>query len=162
MKKLLLLPVLAFIFTACSTDTEDIIAQHSAERVGGGFEANFNGCFNSLGAHTEIDLSNGFGNGLINFVSEVPEGATGGYKVKVEIEELSDCEDLASGNGNINIFTDGYTYYSVSKNPPSVKGIDPSDTFVCYRWRMVFEGVSKLGKTENCISTTQWYDAPLF
>jgi len=173
MKRLLLLSALAFSLFSCSADSEDLAAMSGPSAQRSGIKATlvsqitanpkdmYLSCFKNLAAHTEIDLSNGFGNGLINFVSEPPAGITGSYKVLVQVEEISDCENLASGTGNVRVFSDGLTYSGVVNNPPVVAGIAPAQTFACYRWNMVFQSINRSGGI-SCISSTAWYDAPLF
>jgi len=162
MKKLLLLPALALFLFSCSSDTEDFkaLTSSSALKTAGTTPAS---CLSSLGAHIDIDLSNGFGNGTMTFVSETPAGISQEcYKVKIVIEELSDCENLSSGTGNIKMFTTGQTYFNIGAIPPKVIGVLPSQTFSCYRWKMVFEGVSLRSSTPTCSTSTRWYEAPLF
>ena len=168
MKKLLLLPVLAFLFTACSSDmeTEDLVSAYSTEN-GNNLRAQAattaSGCFSGLTASYIIDVANGFGNGTITFISQPPADApVGGYKVRVEVEQISDCEDLTSGNGNIRTFTDGVVRYNVGTTAPVVSGVSAAQTFPCYRWRMVFESAPNASRGSYCVNVSPWYDAPLF
>jgi len=170
MKKLLLLPALALFLFSCSSDTEDLQAMdnHSNERamqlgsqVTNQIPTIYLSCFKNLGAHTEIDLSGGFGNGTINFIADAPAGVTGSFKASVQIEQISDCENLEAGTGNIKTFSTGITYSNISSNAPVVGGIAPSQIFNCYRWRMVLQEVNKTGGL-SCTSMSQWYEAPLF
>ncbi|MES2487688.1 MAG: hypothetical protein V4581_17290 [Bacteroidota bacterium] len=170
MKKLLLLPALALFLFSCSSDTEDLQAMdnHSnaramqlASQVTNQIPTASLSCFKNLGAHTEIDLSDGFGNGTINFIADAPSSAMGSYKALVEIEQISDCENLEVGTGNIKTFSTGVTYNNIYSNAPVISGIAPSQTFNCYRWRMVLQGVNKTGGV-SCTTTSQWYEAPLF
>lgn len=171
MKKLLLIPFIALFAVACSTDTEDLdnyanaqktMASSASPIIGGTYATISQSCFSQLGAHPFYDATNGLNNGTLSFISEPPASAfSGSYKVRVEIEEVSDCEDLGSGTGNIKTFTTGATYTNVVANAPKVTGVKPADTFACYRWRMVFEGVGRNGAV-TCTTASQWYDAPLF
>jgi hypothetical protein len=170
MKKLLLIPFLALAFGACSTDTdiEELETARSAQREmpldspqSPNNKGQFLSCFSGLKATTFISTANGINNPTITFVSQPPASATGSYVVKVEMEELRDCEDLTAGSGNVRLFTTGLSYVNVFNNPPQVTGITPAQTFMCYRWRMKFEAVNRYGDV-TCISSTEWYDAPLF
>lgn len=165
MKKLLLLPFFAFFAIACTTDTEDLenyTASPYKEMQSTKFsEPNTLSCFLGLGAHHYIDTTNGLNNPTITFISETPSNIAGNYRVKVEIEELADCEDLDSGSGIVRVFSTGATYTNIGANPPQISGVRPADTFACYRWRMVFEGVNKYGAV-TCVTYSPWYDAPLF
>lgn len=167
MKKLLLISFLAVLSIACSTDSEDIDTANSAQRAmqleaqGTQGTSMVLNCFSGLEASTFISTVNGLSNPTITFISNPPASATGSYKVKVEIEELGDCENLTSGTGNIRTFTTGATYSNVYNNPPQISGIKPTQIFMCYRWRMKFENVNRYGET-TCTSCSPWYDAPLF
>lgn len=166
MKKLLLLPFFAFFAIACTTDTEDLenytASPYKEMQVNGSATPGYTfSCFSGLGAHPYIDTTNGLNNSTITFISDVPAGTTGSYKVRVEVEQLGDCEDLGSGSGNVRAFSTGATYSNIGSNPPQISGVRPADTFACYRWRMVFEGVNRSGSV-TCVSCSPWYDAPLF
>jgi len=170
MKKLLLLPALALFLFSCSSDTEDLQAMdnHSNARVmqlgsqvTNQIPAAYLSCFKNLGAHTEINLNDGFGNGTINFIADAPSGVTGSYKALVEIEQISDCENLGVGTGNVKTFSTGVIYSNISANVPVIGGIAPSQTFNCYRWRMVLQEINKTGGV-TCTTLSQWYEAPLF
>jgi hypothetical protein len=166
MKKLLLLPFLTFLTFACSTDNDELENYNAApQRVMASVltpsQTSF-GCFNNLGAHPYINTSQGLNNATITFISETPADANSGcYKVRVEIEELADCEDLSNGTGAVKTFTTNTIFYNVGSNPPQISGINRNETFACYRWRMVFEGVAR-SSASGCASATPWYDAPLF
>jgi hypothetical protein len=169
MKKLLLLPILALFIAACSADNDEPVIATEAASLGitettepEEQSQDIPTCFDSssLTAYTEIDMSNGFGNGTITFVGQLPAATTDTYKVSVEIEEISECEDLTSGTGNVRTFSAIQTYISNSNTLPAIAGVAPADTFACYRWRMVFERVHASG-TVSCKASTVWYDSPL-
>ncbi len=167
MKKLLLLPIFEFIAIACTTDNEDFENEtahtsYKVMQITGSTNSSYTlSCFSGLGAHPYIDTSVGLNNATITFISETPSGVSGSFRVRAELEQLGDCEDLTSGTGNVKSFSTGIIYSNIGSNPPQISGIRRADTFACYRWRMVFECVNRSGAV-TCVSVTPWYDAPLF
>lgn len=164
MKKFLLLPILALFSVACSSDTEELDnyennAFRAAAQTTAG-RGKVSPCFSKVTAYPSLELQNDvIGTGTLSFISQPGSDAgTGGYFVRVEVEQLSDCEDLNSGNGTVKVFTNGTIYYNVAANPPVVSGVSPADTFSCYRWRMVFQSTG----SSPCSVFSGWYDAPLF
>ena len=172
MKYFYLLPLLLLLFTACSIDdsadivqqaksiqTADMAARSAVDptpvSVGMPVEPT---CFKGLTAYVNIDVSGGFTNPIVNFVSNVPAtvNAASGYRVKVIIQQLADCEDLNVIKGEPAIFGTSAIYYNVAATHPMVT-VAPSQFPACYKWRIVLEGVDT-----SCKSYSPWYDAPLF
>lgn len=176
MKRLILLPVLALFFASCSTDdiSSDVqeaqsVSNEESARAGSlpgtlpgyDFPVNQGSCFTT---NPEGQVSLNFPNGLgglpdITFKAIVSGAGSSYYNVRLEVETLVDCEDLNLGTGVSNIFYVG-NLTNLDQNPPviTLKPYDlPAD---CYRWRFVIE--RKVASRFQCISYTQWYDAPLY
>jgi hypothetical protein len=172
MKRILPIAFLAFFAFSCSTDTEEIEAytaraqrQMQEQQIAGGSQIRPAGpetpCFRTLSGSASLNTTNGPGTGTLTFTAQPPANAPQGeFIVKVEIEEISDCEDLTSGNGNVAVFTNNTVYTNIATNLPKVTGVNPAETFGCYRWRIVLQSI-RTG-TINCTNYTPWYDAPLF
>lgn len=173
MKKIYLLPLLVLFFTACSVDdSAELLNQEIVEEVffdslkeefngSGPKEAPQNDCFNGLAAHVSMDVSGGLNNPAVNFVADVPLTVSPGlaYVVKVEVQQLADCEDFNVVTGDP-VFLGGRSYTNVAMAFPSVT-VQPNQLPVCYKWRMVFERSGRLIQTP-CKALSPWYDAPLF
>jgi len=166
MKYLYLLPLLLFLFTACSVDdSAELLDQEKNKQAT--MVASFTSpievpfeytCFKGLTAHTNIDVSGGFTNPLVNFVSDAPAtvSSTKGYRVKVIIQQLADCEDMDIVSGEPITLGTSVIYYNIAVTHPMVT-VAPNQFPACYKWRLVVEGVST-----SCKSYSPWYDAPLF
>lgn len=178
MKKFYLLPLLILFFASCSVDdSADILNQENttdaiavtvndsiASRVGADIQAvaAVSDCFKGLAGHINLDVSAGLNNPVINFISDAPAGAINpnwSFLVKVEIQQLSDCEDFNSNTGSIITISNNTVYTNVVATHPAV-AVLPSQLPVCYKWRITLERTGRLSPT--CKSYSKWYDAPLF
>ena len=169
MKKLFLLLVLMILFAACSVDNEDTVIfeedavamtsfNPAAQRIGTATKTP--GCIQSLSGSTYVDVSEGFTSPKVVFVADVPSDGTqvNFYTLHLEIQLLTDCEDLASGAGAIT----RYSLYNIpmpSLSDPKISLAQSQLPSSCYRWRWVVGGGSL---TTPCITTTFWYYEPLF
>jgi len=168
MKKILILPLLALLFS-CSTDDTAINMQndatssivYSADREVATL-AVLSSCFD-LTATVSVDVSNGLGNPYVVFTSSVNATvtATRKFKVKVEVQELSDCDNMNSDIGSKVIWGPASSLTNVNASPPVVT-VQGSKLPLCYKWRFVFEGVSETGRELICVSYSPWYESPLY
>ncbi|MEL1243366.1 hypothetical protein AAEO56_03760 [Flavobacterium sp. DGU11] len=166
MKKLLLLPVLLF-FAACSTDDNDLNLIQESELTNAQYRtaAADNSCPTNVSSSVYIDVSRGIDRPYVVFSGYV-QGASNNvtYKARVEIEMLSDCEDITSGNGAVTIFALPGTIQPPFFTAPTVTvagTLLPSNA--CYRWRFVVDGPGAGSKSKTgCSVASPWYDAPLF
>ncbi|KOS07857.1 hypothetical protein AM493_18685 [Flavobacterium akiainvivens] len=171
MKKLLLFVPFLSLFVACSadTDTEELANYKTSysparEMLVSEFPSDGalnTSCVKKLSAAASLKTTNGPGTGTLTFTAQVTNSPSGNYKARVEIQQLSDCDDFNSTTGNAVAFTNDVIYSNIGTNAPQVTGVSPSATFACYKWRLVIEGVSNSGSV-TCNSKTAWYDAPLF
>lgn len=118
-------------------------------------------CFTGLVAHINLDVSAGLNNPVINFIADAPvvSNPSWSYLVKVELQQLSDCEDFSSATGQPVIFANATVYTNVYANHPVVS-LKPSQLPSCYKWRISLERPGNKGSL--CKSYSPWYDAPLF
>lgn len=175
MKKLLLLPLYAFLCIACSADdSADIVAGDAtanaalmaksvaaaATKPGGG-EKPIISCFGGFAAHTRMDVSGGINNPVINFEADVPSTApaNASYTVIVEVQQLADCEDFNLVTGLPLYFGAASPFTNVAVDTPSI-AVLPNQLPVCYKWRIIIEQAYTL--TTPCKTFSPWYDAPLF
>lgn len=171
MKKIMLLPLLAVLFS-CSVDDSTESLQNE---VGTSSITDFNtvetilsaqstlpSCFD-LTASVSVNVSGGLGNPVVQFTSSVNAtvSPTRKFKVKVEVQQLSDCDDMNSEIGGRVIWGPGSSVTNVNAVPPVVS-VAGSKLPLCYKWRFVFEGVSETGRELICVSYTPWYESPLF
>ncbi|WP_294820210.1 hypothetical protein [uncultured Flavobacterium sp.] len=164
MKKLLLLPVLAF-FASCSTDDSALeIAQENnlAKSAYAVTNAVNPACLDAVTGSVTADLSQGINNPVFVFTGHfagVSANAT--YRTRIEIQAISDCEDVNSGTGTIVQFKAPYA----TKAPTTQLGIrialQSLPNFPCYRWRVVVDGTTSIKGKGPCTTTSEWYEAPL-
>jgi hypothetical protein len=161
MKKLLLLTI-AIIFSSCSTDeitlTED--TSGNDHRIINALPS----CILSLSGSVIIDVTAGIQNPVAVFTANVTsEYLVPYYKARLEIEMLSDCEDVQSGNGNVTSYSTatGVRNPSVNTMKVVVDG-DLLPATPCYRWRMVVDGSGTPTGKPTCTTYSEWYEAPLF
>ena len=171
MKKLMILPMLMFLY-ACSTDSVDfeqdqtesalttmsVIDEEITNKA-----TLFKPCYKGFSSHVYVDVSNGFGNPIVVFEAVVPSGvpSTVNFRVRAEIQPLSDCDDMDSLDGTSVLFGSTGFISDLASNPPSIEVL-PSQLPSCYKWRMVYEGYTTSFKRPSCISYTSWREAPLF
>jgi hypothetical protein len=176
MKKLLLLPFMILFFSACSTDdsvleeTNDAIVfndaatAHSAGRMAPEAAASVGvdtSCF-PAGTSGSVNITGAFSSPAIEFIASIPfVPASNVYRIKLEVQELSDCEDMSSNSSFTLTFNAPTTFTNVSANSPKITVL-PAQLPTCYRWRIFTERVYTGTKIVSCTSTTRWYDAPVF
>lgn len=161
MKKLLLLPVLLVTLFSCSTDDSvsyqdesNAVNAASAERI----EKPLNPCIADFSGYTIINVEGGFGNPVVEFYTFSTDGRKKKLSSYVEIETLSDCEDVNSGTGMVTSFSGGIINLIPNNN---IVTLNPSQLpSGCYRWRLVLTNAP--GALSSCTSVTPWYEAPLF
>lgn len=168
MKKILLLLTIAMGLWACSTDNEEDFVQY-------GYNANEKtnaqenlaaltvSCFTSLTANVHVDVSGGIGNPVVVFTPVVSGtvSATAKFRVRVEVQPLSDCDDMNSDTGTLLTFGPAGLVQNVVASPPVVSVL-PANMPLCYKWRFVFEGISSAQRNPTCSSASIWYESPLF
>ncbi|AWH85176.1 hypothetical protein HYN59_08585 [Flavobacterium album] len=168
MKKLLLLPVLVF-FAACSTDDNNLNLTQENELTNAQYRAAVAetdpSCLTSVSASVSIDVSRGIDHPYAVFTGNmVGASSKGTYRARVEVEMLSDCEDITSGNGQVTIFAMSGTVQNPlfgTANITVAGNLLPANP--CYRWRFVVDGSIAGSKSKNgCSVASPWYDAPLF
>lgn len=170
MKKLVFLPFVMFLVFGCSSDSESLNLEEDASVVmsmsdGEDFEEKtlVKPCFPGLSATVSVDVSNGLGNPIVVFQSVVTSTipSTSTFRVRVEVQPLSDCDDMNSISGASVLLGSTALHSNITINDPSVP-VQPSVLPLCYKWRMVFEGMALGDKRPACTSVTPWYEAPLF
>ncbi|MEL1243365.1 hypothetical protein AAEO56_03755 [Flavobacterium sp. DGU11] len=168
MKKIVSLIAFLALLTACSTDDSKVVFTQEADLAS---EAKFRSGPPSypacqLGTITCSVYGDASG-GLENVVAVFVGDAAGGslvyvYNVYLEIQLLSDCEDITTGYGNT-------TNYQTT-TPLTNTAIQNAEIRVpasalpanqCYRWRLTYEGVSPINGKPRCITTTGWNVAPV-
>lgn len=161
MKKLLLLPVLFVTLFSCSNDDSvsyqdesNIVALASADRI----EKPLNPCIADFSGYTMVNVEGGFGNPVVEFYTFSTDGRKKKLSVTLEIETISDCEDVTTGTGDVTTYSGG-----IINIIPNAKVVTlntsqlPSE---CYRWRLVLNNAP--GAINSCTTVTDWYEAPLF
>ena len=163
MKKILPILFTAFLFVACSTD-DATVSETTQAAVDAQLRA-VGTCFDGIYGSIYVDVSQGINNPKVQFSADVDDNSDNvnqTYSAKLEIQLLSDCENLNSGTGTSTFYLVPGLIQNPSVNIPKVK-LSPSQLPTgCYRWRFTLQGVSNAQRNPSCISTTQWYDAPLF
>ena len=170
MKKLTILPMLMF-FYACSTDSVDFeqdqyestLVTMSADDVTIPNKITPKPCYKGLSSHVYVDVSGGFGNPVVVFQAVIPSTVPSnvGFRVKAEIQPLSDIDDMNSINGPSVLFGSNAIVSAGSLNPPTISVL-PSQLPSSYKWRLVYEGYTTNFVRPSCISYTTWKEAPLF
>ena len=152
---------------ACSTDNEEdfgvsdsnsIIKQNAVEQFS---TLPPTSCFTGLTGQVRVDVSNGLNNPVVIFTPQVTGNvsATAIFNVRVEVQALSNCDDMGSTVGGLLVFGPAGTVNNVVASPPSISVV-PSNLPSCYKWRFVFEG--NLRRNPICYTASQWYESPLF
>ena len=169
MKKVLLLSIMMLGLWSCSADNENDLEKYqtnvteksNTDQVAA-VSASFPSCFTNLTGHVHVDVSNGFGNPIVVFTPIISGSmsSTARFLVRVEVEELSDCDTMSSGTGNVLSFGSSSPVQNVVASPPSV-WVAPANMPRCYRWRFVFESISSRG-SQICSSYSKWSESPLF
>lgn len=171
MKKILLLPLFAFLLTACSVDNEEMYTSQESivMNVSDTVESErplYPSCFTNTTGNVIIDVSNGFGNPIVVFSANV-NGQFGtakkAFTVRLEVQELSDCEDFYSDSGDVINYTLPVLVRNPAVTPPTIS-LNPNQLpYGCYKWRIVLES-GIIGSEFNafCQSASPWYEAPLF
>ncbi len=161
MKKLLLLPVFFVTLFSCSTD-DSIAYQDEAGAVTAAstqrIEKPVNPCIGDLSGYTIINVEGGFGNPVVEFYTDSSDSRKKKLSAYLEIETLSDCEDITSGTGNVTSYSGGIINLIPDNN---IVTLDPSELPAeCYRWRVVLTNAP--GALSSCTTVSEWYEAPLF
>jgi hypothetical protein len=168
MKKILLLLVLGIGLASCTTENEEDFVQYGTVTSQKNNESqapmrapSLPSCFTSLTGSVHVDVSNGLGNPIVVFTPTITGTVpyTAKFNVRVEVQPLSDCDDMNSNTGSLLTFGPTGTVQNIIFSPPSVSVL-PGNMPICYKWRFVFEGVSSLKTT--CYSASVWYESPLF
>lgn len=170
MKKLMILPLLMF-FYACSTDSVDFeqdqnnsaLMTMSADSEIIPNKITPKPCYKGLSSHVYVDVSGGLGNPVVVFEAVIPQGVPSNvsFRVKAEIQLLSDCDDMYSVSGPSVLLSSNTIVPAGSINPPSISVL-PSQLPSCYKWRLVYEGFTTSLLKPTCVSYTSWQEAPLF
>lgn len=165
MKKILLLLPIMLGLLACATDNEEDFGQYEyyiAEKSDG-FEILSTTCFTNLTAQTYVDVSGGFGNPVVVFTPTVTGtvSETAKFRVKIEVQPLSDCDNIDSDTGTLLNFGLTSLVQNVVVAPPVIS-VQPENLPFCYKWRFVFEGISDIKRNPICYSASDWYESPLF
>lgn len=166
MKKILLLLPIILGLLACTTDNEEDFGQYEyyiAEKSDApGFEILSTTCFTNLTGQTHVDVSGGFGNPIVVFTPTVTGTvpATAKFRVKVEVQPLSDCDNINSDTSTLLNF--GHVIAQNIVAAPPVISVQPENLPLCYKWRFVFEGISDIKRNPICYSASDWYESPLF
>jgi hypothetical protein len=170
MKKIMILPLIMVLFWACSVDNENELEETDGNMRLAAFSTeaattnniSVTTCFRGITAGVQADVSNGLGNPVLVFTPAVTGSVTAGnkYTVRVEIQPLSDCDNMSSDTGSLIVYSYGTPVQNISTAPPGIM-VQPSQIPACYKWRMVVDGVPDKKQTA-CTSITQWYEAPLF
>jgi hypothetical protein len=165
MKKLplFLLPLIA-LFISCSSDSDFQADEATVKNSMRTIMEPAPDCLMGLEGSLYFDLSKGLNNPVAVFSANVTGGAPRtNYNSYVEIELLSDCEDLNSGNGVVTTFEALGSVQNPSVNTPKINvsgSLLPPNP--CYRWRVVVEALGAQKGKVSCVTVSEWYDAPLF
>lgn len=160
MKKLFLLPLLALVFTACTTDNFDAAEENAVvfDEAAKGIAP----CVLSIVGSNTVDVSGGLGNPTVNFTLTVTQGnftARKYYNYTVYLQPISDCEDPASVAGEPLVYT---SLVSNVVNVAPTIGLKPSQLpSGCYVWRAELSNPGSAYQVP-CTNGTPWYEAPLF
>jgi hypothetical protein len=173
MKKFFVLSVLAMAFVSCSTDNEDVNFQENSIEMSlieenesmFGKIAYTSSCFQSIGGDAYVDVSGGISNPKVAFVADVTNdmsAPSANYGVGVEMQLLTDCEDLNTGTGTITKYRITDVAIPAVNDPRILLSLSqlPSS---CYRWRMAVDGVKvTTAGSSACITYSPWYYEPVF
>ncbi|RZJ75405.1 MAG: hypothetical protein EOO45_05710 [Flavobacterium sp.] len=169
MKKFLTLSLLALLFTACSTDDSGISQkEQNASEYGASNDESGNAyrvagtteCFNTVTGYVYAD---GLNNPNLFFgvtASRTSKGYNSTCRVTLQIQRLSDCDDMASVTGTTISYVLPGTYVNFFAAPVGISIPSSNLPSGCYKWRFVTEGLS--GTSIDCTTVSQWYESPLF
>jgi hypothetical protein len=173
MKKFLVLSVLAAMFASCSVDNESVNLQEETVGVSVIDENNdlfgkiayTSSCFQSIGGSVFVDVSGGISNPKVAFVADVPNDMatpSANYNVSVEMQLLTDCEDLNTGTGAIIKYTINNVAIPAVNDPRVL--LSPSQLpSSCYKWRMAVDGIKVTSSGSSaCITYSPWDYEPVF
>jgi hypothetical protein len=167
MKKILLLLTVVMGLWSCSTDNEEDFVQYgyNVSQKANENEAaalSTTSCFTSVTGQVHVDVSNGIGNPVVVFTSVVTGNVNvrSKYRVRLEVQPLTDCDDMNSDVGTLLIFSLG-TIQNVVVLHPSISVL-PANMPLCYKWRFVFESIAGTPINSYCYSSSEWYESPLF
>lgn len=168
MRKILLLLTVLIGFWGCSSDSEEDFVQYGDGVSQASNEENetmvlsTTSCFTNVTGQVYVDVSNGIGNPIVVFTSTVTGNVNvrSRFRVRLEVQSLSDCDDMNSETGSLLIFSLG-TIQNVVASPPTIS-ILPANMPLCYKWRFVFESPAGTPISSYCYSASDWYESPLF
>lgn len=159
MKKLLLLPIIAF-FASCSTD--DTALETSQDNASYYRSVSNPTCLDAVNGTVTADLSQGINKPVFTFTATLTGmSANVNYRARIEMESLSDCEDINSGTGNVVSFLATSPVQTPTVKANIVIGYQSLPNFTCYRWRFVVEGSTTMKGKGSCTTVSEWYEAPL-
>jgi hypothetical protein len=169
MKKILMVMIMTVGLLACSADNEGDSVQYGngvlqKTNAEGQTEAlTTTSCFTSLTGNVHLDVSNGIGNPTVVFTPVITGtvSPTARFIVRVEVQPLSNCDDMNSNTGTLLSFGPVDAVKNVGVYPPVISVL-PSSLPLCYKWRFVFESSPGTIKASYCYSTSSWYESPLF
>lgn len=160
MKKLLLLPVIAYFFAACSTDSFDDATQDQGTVFN--TEKGVAPCFSVTEGYVTVNAAAGLNNPDINFSLGITPGTYTrhkSYQLTLYLQPIADCEDMTTAIG------EPLVYSSVASN---IDTVIPTITLKpanlpssCYIWKMTISAQASFS-LQACSNSTPWYDAPLF
>jgi len=161
MKKLLLLPLIAF-FASCSTD--DTGLETSQESANASYYRSVSNptCLDAVNGTVTANLSQGINKPIYTFSATLTGMSSNvNYWARIEIENLSDCEDINSGTGEVVTFNSTSPVKVPTTKSSIVIGYQSIPDFTCYRWRFVIEGSTTIKGKGPCTTVSEWYEAPL-
>lgn len=157
LRRLLSLFVVFSIQFSCSTD--DASFSEESEVIGvAPLDNLLISCVGNLNGYTMINVSEGFGNPIVEFYTYSTDEHLEGVIPVVETEILADCDDLQSGTGAVTIYTGNVINTIADTNVVTVRPAQlPAG---CYRWRIIL--YNNPDSETACATATDWYEAPLF
>ncbi len=166
MKKFLLLPVLVF-FASCSTDDSALTTVQENNLAATDYKSAdatiSTTCLDAVGGSLTVNLSQGINNPMLVFTASLTGVSSGiNYKARIEIQEISDCEDINSAMGNIVSFSSPYAVKAPTTQVNITIAGQALPDFTCYRWRVAVDCVSTTKGRGPCTTVSPWYEAPLF
>ncbi|PZR14743.1 MAG: hypothetical protein DI539_18640 [Flavobacterium psychrophilum] len=169
MKKIVLLVMIAVGVWSCSTDNDEVLMHYESDVSERANEESAQAlsatttCFTDLSASVSVDVSNGIGNPTVVFTPAItgPVRISASYRVRVEVQPLSDCDDMNSNTGTLLAFGPSGSVQNVLASPPAISVL-PANMPSCYKWRFVFESPAGTPKSQYCLSASIWYESPLF
>lgn len=175
MKRIFAVLFLGLFFISCSNDDSTIyeVAEAEVFDVAGKYDYNtrvqkalINEFYSNCGAFVtgtiEADASGGLNDIILRFSANAAYPQTSRtrntYNMILYIQPLADCEDFKSEFGTAKTITSS-SFTNLSEVPVIEVHQDDID-FNCYKWKVILD-IQEKG-VPYCISSSEWYDAPLF